>query len=66
MSSGHPILKVTEEREGIKKQATEIIKCGQRFPCGEKIIKTRIKKFRKKKERGGYYSVYKVLVENNI
>lgn len=37
----------------------------ERLPCGEKMIKTRIMKFRKKKRRGDIIKVYKVLVEDN-
>lgn len=37
----------------------------ERLPCGEKMIKTRIMKFRKKKRRGDIIKVYKVLAEDN-
>lgn len=37
----------------------------ERLPCGEKMIKTSIMKFRKKKRRGDIIKVHKVLVEDN-
>lgn len=65
MGSGHPVLKIIEEREGIQKQVPKNnYMWMERLACGEKVIKTGTV-FRKKKRRGDIIKVYKVLVLDN-